>query len=172
MSPMTLDSAEGRLVELGLSLPDVPTPIARFVPYRRNRDLLFLAGQICEWNGAVMYRGKIGVDHDLEDGIKAARICALNLLAALRQACGGSLDHVTACLRVGGFVNCAPDYQLVPQVINGASDVICELFGERGIHARTAVGVAMLPQGASVEVDAIFAVDLFAVDLAGRNMRQ
>ncbi len=96
----------------------------------------------------------------MEDGIKAARICALNLLAALRQACGGSLDVVTGCLRIGGFVNCAPDYQLVPQVINGASDVICELFGERGLHARTAVGVATLPQGAAVEVDAIFTVDL------------
>jgi enamine deaminase RidA (YjgF/YER057c/UK114 family) len=160
MASKILDSVEERLSEMGLALPEVPTPIARFVPYRRNRDLMFLAGQICEWNGTVVYRGKVGIDHDLADGVKAARICALNLLAALRQGCGGSLDRVTGCLRVGGFVNCAPDYQSVPQVINGASDLICDLFGERGVHARTAVGVAMLPQGATVEVDAIFTVDL------------
>jgi enamine deaminase RidA (YjgF/YER057c/UK114 family) len=160
MMPSTMDeSAERRLADLGLALPDVPTPIANFVPWRRNRDLVFLAGQICEWNGAVMYRGKIGIEHGLDDGIKAARMCALNLVASLRHACGGSLDRVTGCLRVGGFVNCAPDYQLVPQVINGASDLIHQLFGERGRHSRTAVGVAALPQGASVEVDAIFAIE-------------
>jgi enamine deaminase RidA (YjgF/YER057c/UK114 family) len=160
MMPSTKDeSAERRLADLGVTLPDVPTPIANFVPWRRNRDLVFLAGQICEWNGSVMYRGKIGVEHDLDDGIEAARMCALNLVASLRHACGGSLDRVTGCLRVGGFVNCAPDYQLVPQVINGASDLIHQLFGERGRHSRTAVGVAALPQGASVEVDAIFAIE-------------
>jgi enamine deaminase RidA (YjgF/YER057c/UK114 family) len=152
-------SAEARLRELGLSLPNVPTPIANFVPFRRDKDRIYLAGQICEWNGVVKYRGKLGVEHDLADGQEAARICALNLLAALRQACDGSLDRVTSCLRVGGFVNCAPDYLEVPQVINGASNVIHALFGEQGLHARTAIGVASLPQGAAVEVDAIFTVD-------------
>jgi enamine deaminase RidA (YjgF/YER057c/UK114 family) len=152
-------SPEQRMIELGLSLPNVPKPIANFVPFRRDRDRIYLAGQICEWNGEVRYRGKLGVEHELEDGQEAARICALNLLAALREACGGSLNRVTACLRVGGFVNCAPDYLLVPQVINGASNVIHALFGERGLHARTAIGVASLPQGAAVEVDAIFAID-------------
>jgi enamine deaminase RidA (YjgF/YER057c/UK114 family) len=152
-------SPEQRVLELGLSLPNVPTPIANFVPFRRDKDWIFLAGQICEWNGEVKYRGKLGVEHELEDGQEAARLCALNLLAALREACGGSLDRVTGCLRVGGFVNCAPDYLLVPQVINGASNLIHALFGERGLHARTAVGVSSLPQGAAVEVDAIFAID-------------
>jgi len=155
----TFPSAERRLIELGLSLPRVPTPIANFVPFRRNRDTVFLAGQICEWNGAVAYRGKIGIEHDLATGVKAARICALNLLAALREACDGSLDRVVACMRVGGFVNCCPDYENVPQVINGASDLFCDLFGERGLHSRTAVGVATLPRRAAVEVDAIFVVD-------------
>ncbi len=158
-SPMVKQSVEHRMGELGLSLPNVPTPIANFVPFRRDRDRIYLAGQICEWNGVVKYRGKLGVEHGLEDGQEAARICALNLLAALRQACEGSLDRVTACLRVGGFVNCAADYQHVPQVINGASNLIHALFGERGLHARTAVGVASLPQCAAVEVDAIFAID-------------
>ena len=152
-------SPEQRMIELGLCLPNVPTPIANFVPFRRDRDRIYLAGQICEWNGEVRYRGKLGIEHGLEQGQEAARICALNLLAALREACGGSLNRVTACLRVGGFVNCAPDYLLVPQVINGASNVIHALFGERGLHARTAIGVASLPQGAAVEVDAIFAID-------------
>jgi len=156
---MVKTSAEARMRELGISLPNVPTPIANFVPFRRDKDRIYLAGQICEWNGVVKYRGKLGVDHVLEDGQDAARICALNLLAALREACDGSLDRVTACLRVGGFVNCAPDYQQVPQVINGASNVIHALFGEQGLHARTAIGVASLPQGAAVEVDAIFAID-------------
>jgi enamine deaminase RidA (YjgF/YER057c/UK114 family) len=150
---------EQRMLDLGIALPDIPKPIANFVPYRRDRDRIFLAGQICEWNGEVKYRGKLGIDHALPDGQDAARICALNLLAALREACGGSLNRVTACLRVGGFVNCAPDYLHVPQVINGASDIFHMLFGERGRHARTAIGVASLPQGASVEVDAIFAID-------------
>lgn len=152
-------SPEQRMIDLGISLPNVPTPIANFVPFRRDRDRIFLAGQICEWNGEVKYRGKLGVEHELHDGQEAARICALNLLAALRLACDGSLNRVTACLRVGGFVNCAPDYLQVPQVINGASNVIHSLFGDRGLHARTAIGVASLPQGAAVEVDAIFAVE-------------
>lgn len=155
----TKPCAERRLIELGLSLPRIPVPVANFVPFRRNGDTVFLAGQICEWNGTVAYRGKIGVDHDLATGVEAARICALNLLAALREACDGSLDRVVACMRVGGFVNCSPDYENVPQVINGASDLFCDLFGERGSHSRTAVGVATLPRRAAVEVDAIFIVD-------------
>jgi enamine deaminase RidA (YjgF/YER057c/UK114 family) len=152
-------SPEQRMLDLGIALPRIPRPIANFVPYRRDKDRIFLAGQICEWNGEVKYRGKLGVEHALQDGQAAARICALNLLAALREACDGSLNRVTACLRVGGFVNCTPDYLHVPQVINGASDIIHALFGECGLHARTAIGVASLPQGAAVEVDAIFAIE-------------
>lgn len=152
-------SAEQRLAALGIELPAVPRPIANFVPYRRHGALVYLAGQICEQGGKAVWRGKIGREHDLATGIEAARLCALNLLAALREACGGSLDPVTACVRVGGFVNCDPEYDKVPMVINGASDLICSLFGEAGLHARTAVGVAALPQGAPVEVDAIFEID-------------
>ena len=151
-------SPEQRMLDLGIALPNIPTPVANFVPYRRDGRHVFLAGQICEWNGEVRYRGKLGVEHALPDGQDAARICALNLLAALRDACDGSLDRVTGCLRVGGFVNCAPDYLHVPQVINGASDIFHALFGDRGRHARTAIGVASLPQCAAVEVDAIFAI--------------
>ena len=158
-APAIDPSPEQRMLDLGIALPRIPRPIANFVPYRRDKDRIFLAGQICEWNGEVKYRGKLGVEHALEDGQAAARICALNLLAALREACDGSLNRVTACLRVGGFVNCTPDYLHVPHVINGASDLIHALFGECGLHARTAIGVASLPQGAAVEVDAIFAIE-------------
>ena len=150
---------ENRLAQLGIELPAVPVPIANFQPFRRHGDLVFLAGQTCEWNGAMIYAGKIGRDHDLETGQKAARICGLNLIAALRLSLGGSLNGVTACLRLGGFVNADPEFPLVPKVVNGASDLMAEVFGpEIGPHARTAVGVATLPQNAAVEVDAIFAV--------------
>jgi enamine deaminase RidA (YjgF/YER057c/UK114 family) len=151
-------SSDQRLIALGIELPQVPTPVANFVPFRRHGDLVYLAGQVCEWNGDVRFVGKVGDVFDLAQAQAAARVCGLNLIAALKLACGGSLDSVAYCLRLGGFVNCTPNYPSIPQVINGASDLIHELFGARGVHARTAVGVANLPRGAAVEVDAIFAV--------------
>lgn len=150
-------SFEARLAELGIALPGVPVPVANFVPWRIDGRLVFLAGQVCEWNGEVRYIGKVGKDFDLTAGKAAARICGLNLVSALRSALG-TLDRVRSCLRLGGFVNCDPMFHDVPQVINGASDLMHELFGSHGAHARTAVGVATLPRGAAVEVDAIFAI--------------
>ena len=146
-------------MELGIELPDLPVPTGSYVPFRRDGHTVYLAGQTCEWNGSMVYAGKVGIDFDLETGQAAARICGLNLLAALRRGLGGSLDGVTACLRLGGFVNAAPDFAHVPKVVNGASDLMAEVFGA-GIaaHVRTAVGVATLPQCAAVEVDAIFTV--------------
>ncbi len=152
------DSFDARLSALAIELPSVPIPVANFVPFRRCGNLVFLAGQVCEWNGVVRYVGRIGVDYDLADGQRAARVCALNLIAALKAACGGTLDDVAGCIRLGGFVNCSPQFDEIPQVINGASDLIHELFGTQGSHARTAVGVANLPRGAAVEVDGIFAL--------------
>lgn len=152
--------AEQRLAEMGVELPKVPRPIANFIPWKRHGATIYLAGQVCEWNGAVTCKGKVGEAVDLDTARAAARICCLNLIAALREALDQDLNRVRSCLRLGGFVNCAPDFLQVPQVINGASDFLHELFGpDVGAHARTAVGVAQLPQGASVEVDAIFAVD-------------
>lgn len=152
-------SPEARLAALGIELPELPRPTGNYVPFRRHGATIYLAGQTCEWNGRMVYAGKVGQELDLETGQKAARICGLNLLAALRLALDGSLDRVEACLRLGGFVNAAPDFALVPRVINGASDLIAEVFGpEAAPHARTAIGVATLPQRAAVEVDAIFAV--------------
>lgn len=152
-------TAEARLAVMQIELPIVPKPLATFVPWKRHADVIYLAGQACVWNGEVVYRGKVGETLDLKAGQDAARICALNLVAALREALEGDLDRVTSCLRVGGFVQCTPDYPSVPQVINGASDFFHALFGpDIGAHARTAVGVTQLPLNASVSVDAVFAV--------------
>ncbi|MDE1567543.1 RidA family protein [Aquabacter sediminis] len=148
----------GRLAALGLALPPVPPPRGAFKPFSRMGSTLYLAGQICEWDGEVRLAGPIGAMHGLEAGQKAAQLCALNLLASLSLALDGDLDRVVACHRLGGFVYATPGYPDVPKVINGASDLMFALFGEAGRHARTAVGVATLPAGASVEVDGIFEV--------------
>jgi len=153
-----LSRIEERLAALGLDLPQPPVPIANFLPYRVHGTLAFLAGQVSEWNGMVPYVGKLGREFGLEEGKKAAQLCALNLLACLKLACGGNLDRVAGCVRVGGFVNCMPDFESVPMVINGASDLFTAVLGDDGRHARTAVGVATLPRRAAVEVEAIFAL--------------
>lgn len=152
------DTVLDRLSALGLVLPPVPPPRGAFKPFSRAGNLVYLAGQICEWNGEVRFSGPIGEGHDLKVGQAAAQLCALNLLASLSLALDGDLDRVVACHRLGGFVYAEPGYPDVPKVINGASDLMFALFGEAGRHARTAVGVATLPAGASVEVDGIFEV--------------
>jgi enamine deaminase RidA (YjgF/YER057c/UK114 family) len=147
---------EARLQSLGIRLPAVRTPAANYVPYARSGGLVFIAGQICQAEGHGFCMGKVGGSIDLATAQKAARVCGLNILAVLASACGGDLDRVARCVRLGGFVNVAPGFTDVPLVINGASDLIVEVFGDAGRHARTAVGVSELPRGAAVEVDAIF----------------
>lgn len=147
-----------RLAALGLALPPVPPPRGAFKPFSRAGSLVFLAGQICEWDGEVRCAGPVGEAVDLATGQRAAQLCALNLLASLSLALDGDLDRIVACHRLGGFVYATPGYPDVPKVINGASDLMFDLLGDRGRHARTAVGVATLPAGASVEVDGIFEV--------------
>jgi enamine deaminase RidA (YjgF/YER057c/UK114 family) len=149
-------AVDAKLAAMGLALPAVPVPIASFLPFRVTQGLVFLAGQTCEQDGRMVYTGRVGVEVEPELGRRAARLCALNLLAALRQACGGELDRVARCVRVGGFVQSSPGFTGVPQVIDGASELFVSLWGEDGRHARTSVGVATLPQNAAVEVDAVF----------------
>jgi enamine deaminase RidA (YjgF/YER057c/UK114 family) len=149
---------EARLKELGVSLPTPPMPVASYVPYTISGNLVFLSGQIPIADGALKYVGKLGVDIPLEAGQAAAQLCAINLLAQLKNACGGDLDRVVRCLKVGVFVNAAPEYRQHPEVANGASDLIAALFGDAGKHARAAVGVGSLPRGVAVEVDAIFEI--------------
>ena len=151
-----MDEIESKLGALGLSLPAPPSPIASFLPFRVASGVVYLAGQTCERGGRVVYAGAVGEDLSLESAREAAQLCALNLLACLREACEGRLDRVARCLRVGGFVQAKSGFARVPAVIDGASELFIALWGERGRHARTAVGVATLPQNAAVEVDAIF----------------
>lgn len=141
---------------LGLEFPPDWIPRGQFLPYRRDDRVVYLSGQICEWAGDVTH---VGAVLDTPEGIaqaqSAARICALNLLYRLREACDGDLDKVECILRLGGFVNCHSGFTSSPAVINGATEVFIGVFGEAGWHARTAVGVSGLPGNAQVEVDAV-----------------
>ncbi|OUE44843.1 hypothetical protein BZY95_04870 [Billgrantia desiderata SP1] len=146
------------VAERGLTLPAIPQPRGSFMPWSRLGNQLFLAGQICERGGAVLYPGKVGAEFDLETGKLAAQACALNLLASLSDAVDGNIERVVRCVRMNGFVNVAPGFHDVPLVINGASELFIDLFGEASRHARTAIGVATLPGNAAVEVEAIFEI--------------
>ena len=143
-----------RLRELGLELPVPAAPVANYVPYAVTGNLVFIAGQVSVWNGQPRFVGKLGAGIDIAGGKEAARLCALNILAQLRAACGGDLDRVRRIVRVGGFVNCTAEFTDMPQVVNGASDLMVEVFGDAGRHARAAVGVSSLPLGVAVEVEA------------------
>jgi enamine deaminase RidA (YjgF/YER057c/UK114 family) len=145
---------EARLRELGIELPHPATPVANYVPFTTAGNLVFVSGQLCQWNGELRFIGKLGAAISIADGRAAAKLCALNVLAHLRVACGGDLDRVRRVLRLGGFVNCTPDFNDMPQVVNGASDLMVEIFGDSGRHARAAVGMSSLPGGVAVEVDA------------------
>jgi enamine deaminase RidA (YjgF/YER057c/UK114 family) len=145
-----------RLQELGIVLPTPVQPVANYVPYRWSGSLLFIAGQIPLQDGQLPYLGKVGVGLSIEQGQAAARLCAINILAQVNAALNGNLDRVNACLKLGGFVNCAADFSDQPTVVNGASDLMVDVFGDKGRHARAAVGSNALPRNVAVEIDAIF----------------
>ena len=147
-----------RLRELSIELPQPSRPGATYATWLRSGPLVFLSGQLCHWNGERRYIGKLGREFGLEEGQAAARLCALNLIAQAKAAAEGDLDRVVRWVRLGGFVNSMPDFTAQPQVVNGASDLIVEVFGEAGRHARTSVGVAVLPYDVAVEVEAIVEV--------------
>jgi len=149
---------EERLKQLGLELPRSASPVANYVPFVRSGDLLFIAGQICQWNGERRFVGKLGREITVEQGQEAARLCALNILAHVKTALDGDLDRVLRCVRLGAFVNGTDDFTEQPQVANGASNLMVELLGDGGRHARAAVGVNALPGGVAVEIDAVFEV--------------
>lgn len=151
-------SHDARIAALKLELPNPAAPAANYVPTVIAGNLLFVAGQITIFNGEVRYLGKLGAGIDIETGKQAARLCGLNIIAQARAALGGSLDRIVRCVKVGGFVNCTPDFIDHPTVVNGASDLMVEVFGDAGKHARFAVGAVSLPRGVSVEVDAIFEI--------------
>ncbi len=148
---------EARLADLGIALPEGTAPQANYVPYTISGNLVFISGQVAKL-GDELITGKLGADVDIETGQRAARACAVNLISHLRSACGGDLDRVKQCLKLGGFVQGTPDFTDAPVVVNGASDLMVDVFGEAGRHARFAVVVACLPLDTAVEVDAVFEI--------------
>jgi enamine deaminase RidA (YjgF/YER057c/UK114 family) len=147
-----------RLRKFSIELPQPSTPGANYVPFVRTGDLVFVTGQLSQWNGERRFVGKVGREFSADEGRQAARLCALNVLAQLRVAVDGDLDRVVRCVRVAGYVNSVPEFVGQSQVMNGASDLFVEVLGEAGRHARMAVGVSALPYDVAVEVEACFEV--------------
>jgi enamine deaminase RidA (YjgF/YER057c/UK114 family) len=151
-------SVEKKLASLGISLPTPAAPIANYVPFVRSQNMLVVSGQLCfGTDGNLVAKGQLGNGVSLDDGQRAARACAINLLAQLKSALG-DLDKVIRVVRLGGFINSVPGFTDGPKVMNGASDLMVEVFGEKGRHARSTVGVAALPANAAVEVEGQFEV--------------
>ncbi len=146
------------LENLGIILPAPIAPIANYVPFIRTGNQVFISGQLPIKNGEVKFAGKVGDDLSIEEGQNAARICAINVLANLNVACDGDLNRVVRCVKLGIFINATPDFTNHPVVANGASDLMVEVFGEKGKHSRFAMGAGSLPRGVAVEVDAIFEI--------------
>ena len=147
-----------RLAELGIELPRASAPVANYVPFVITGNQVFVSGQVPVVDGEIRYRGRLGDGMSIDEGYQAARACGLCVIAQVKEACGGDLDRVVRCVKLGGFVASAPDFTDQPKVVNGASDLMVEAFGDKGNHARFAVGMAALPFGVAVEVDAVFEI--------------
>ena len=149
-----MSAAEDRLATLGIVLPEPLAPVANYVPFVRAGGFVHVSGQVSlDANGGIT--GTVGEDVDLERAQAAARLCAINLIAQIKRACDGDLDRVRRIVKLGGFVQAGPNFFDIPQVVNGASDLMVAVFGEAGRHARSAVGVYRLPRNFAVEVDAV-----------------
>ena len=146
---------DARLAELGIQIPEPAAPVANYVGFVRSGNIVFLSGQVPIENGALKYLGKVGAEISLEDAQRAAKLCAINLIAQLKVACDGDLERIKRIVRLGGFVNSTPGFTDQPKVINGASDLMVAVFGDAGKHARTAISAGALPLGVAVEVDGI-----------------
>jgi enamine deaminase RidA (YjgF/YER057c/UK114 family) len=149
---------DAKLKELGLTLPDAPAPAANYVPWVRTGNLVHVSGQISQGPDGQI-KGKLGAGMSAEDGAAAARACALALLAQVKAACGGDLGRLVRVVKLTGFVNSTPDFGDQPKVINGASDTLVAILGDKGRHARSAVSAASLPFGVAVEIEGIFEVE-------------
>lgn len=148
---------EHHLTDLGIVLPEPVAPVANYVPFVVSGNLVFISGQVSVSPDGLI-SGKLGKDVSLEAGIEAAQVCGVNLIAQLRAACGGDLDRVSRVVKLGGFVNCTGDFIDQPVVVNGASDLMVDVFGDAGRHARAAVGTPSLPMNAAVEIDGVFEI--------------
>ncbi|MHB1125940.1 MAG: RidA family protein [Bacillota bacterium] len=150
-------SYEKRIEELGLKIPEAPKPVAAYIPAVKVDNLVFTSGQIPFVHGELLFRGKVGGDLSEEEGYQAAKVCALNCLSVIKGLIG-SLDRIEKIVKVTGYVNSAPGFTRQPLVINGASELLADIFGEAGQHARAAIGVSELPVNAAVEVDMVVKV--------------
>jgi enamine deaminase RidA (YjgF/YER057c/UK114 family) len=152
-----MNEIDKRLAEFGIVLPEAPAPAANYVPYVRTATLLFVSGQISRGpQGPIT--GRLGADLGVAQGQAAARACGLALIAQVRAALGGDLTRLVQVVKLTGYVNAAPDFTEHPQVVNGASDLMVEVFGDRGRHSRAAIGCASLPFGVAVEVEGVFRI--------------
>lgn len=153
-----MDSIAARLAERKLTLPDAPAPAANYVPWVISGNQLFISGQLPIENGSLAFTGCLGRDLDVAAGARAAELCAINLLAQANAALSGDLERIARLVKINGFVASAPEFYEQHLVINGASNLLAEILGERGRHARAAVGMAALPLNAAVEIDAVFQI--------------
>ena len=151
-------SFEENIMQLGIKIPDMPAPLANYVPYKVSDNVVYVSGQGPVLNGDLMYKGKVNEDISIEDGIKAAELCCINIIAALKKSINGDWNRLDSFLKLGGFVNCNDDFYDQPKIINGASDLLVKIFGDQGRHARFAVGSNALPMNISVEIDAIIKI--------------
>jgi enamine deaminase RidA (YjgF/YER057c/UK114 family) len=149
-----------KLQSLGITLPTLTAPAANYVPYTISGNIVIISGQLPIQDGKMHFVGKVGSEISIEEGQQAAKLCALNLLAQLQSACGGNLDKVVRCLRLGVFVNGLPEFTDHPKIANGASDLIVSVLEDKGRHARSAFGVGSLPFGVAVEVEAMFEIEV------------
>jgi len=149
------NSPKENLERLGINLPTPVAPVANYVPYTQSGTLYSISGQIPIEDGKLPYLGKVGVEISEEDGYKAARLCAINIIAQINNICGGDLNRVNKIIKLGAFVNCDNGFGNQPEVVNGASDLMVEIFGDIGKHSRSAVGTNALPRNVSVEIDAL-----------------
>ena len=146
---------EENIKNLGLNIPELPKALANYVPYKIVGKTMYISGQAPVRNGELVYKGKVGSDISVEDGIEAARICVINIIAAVKTGLEGDWSKLDSFVKLTGFVNCQDDFTDQPKIINGASDMLVEIFGDQGRHSRVAVGSNALPLGIAVEIDAI-----------------
>tara|TARA_B100001175_G_C19255428_1_gene516785 strand:- start:48 stop:512 length:465 start_codon:yes stop_codon:yes gene_type:complete len=149
---------EENIKQLGIEIPDMPAPLANYLPYKVSDSVVYVAGQGPVKNGELVYKGKVGKDISIDDGIKAAELCCINIIAALKKSINGDWNRLESFLKLGGFVNCNDNFQDQPKIINGASDLLVSIFGNQGKHSRFAVGSNSLPMNISVEIDAIIKI--------------
>jgi enamine deaminase RidA (YjgF/YER057c/UK114 family) len=152
-------SIEDQLKKLNIIIPDAPTPVGAYVAYKVINKLIFISGQLPVGSDGIIIKGKLGKDLTLEKGQEAAKLCAINLIAQAKKAVGGDLSKIKSCVKITGFVNSSDDFIDQPTVLNTASELFAEIFGESGKHARVAVSSNSLPLGIAVEIDAIFEIN-------------